>query len=228
MLSDNQELWLHAVADITAVREHVLTLELCVVSLAKLDVWGEGHIYEQDKDIDATCSTYKDRASWMVASGRRPKRGRRIKLAVWGEVITVSILKRANQRGLYSGVVYYERFCGFAILLKQINRRLVSSCGVCVCACVRTREIRGESATTCIVALRWCVLCTAGKEIWAISSYCVDKPLTVQSSQVLWLRGRDCQRCGKSIHLFLRWYLCRIYKAKFFFSFLLVSRANKT
>lgn len=99
---------------------------------------------------------------------------------------------------------------------------------VCVCACVQTREIRGESATTCIVALRWCVLCRAGKTIWAISFCCVDQPLKVQSSQVLWLRGRDCQRSGKSIRFFLRWYLCITHNAKIFFSFLLISRVNKT
>ena len=48
VLSDNQEFWLHAVADITVVIEHVLALELCVVSLATPDVGGEGHICEED------------------------------------------------------------------------------------------------------------------------------------------------------------------------------------
>jgi len=48
VLSDNEELWLHAVADVTVVREHVLALEMCVVSLATLDMLGEGHNCEQD------------------------------------------------------------------------------------------------------------------------------------------------------------------------------------
>lgn len=145
----------------------------------------------------------------MVARGADLKGGAESSSVLEEKLYSFHFETSEAKRAIERCCISWEVLC-FAILLKQINRLVVLCFGVRVCACMQAREIRGESATTYIVALRWCVLCRAGKIIWVTSSCCVDQPLTVQSSQVLWLRGRDCQRSGKSIQLFLRLYLCNI------------------